>query len=148
MSRLIGAPELRARLKAIQQVFKPIGREWADEAVQIAKATGPWTDRTGTLRRSIRRRNATQRKATVVANYTQYFIDKGTKEHDVAPKRGTVLKWNPTTGGTVFAKRAHIPRHAARPFRERVAREALRRKPMASSVIQAWNDAGGRGGLR
>lgn len=141
MSRLIGAPELRARLKAIQQVFKPIGREWADEAVKIAKQTGPWQDRTGTLRRSIRRRNSTQRKATVVANYTQYFIDRGTKAHEVTPKRGTVLRWEPTVGNTVFAKRSRIPRKAPRPFRERVGREALRRKPAAEQVIKLWNEA-------
>jgi len=148
VSTLVGAPELRARLKAIREVFKPIGREWADEAVLLARSTGPWTDRTGTLRRSIRRKNATQRKAVVVAHYSQYFIDKGTKEHEVAPKRGTVLKWNPTTGGTVFAKRARIPRHAARPFRERVGRDALRRKPMAQTVIGLWNAAGQRGVIR
>lgn len=147
MGTLVGAPQLKARLRAIKEVFKPIGREWADEAVVIAKTTGPWRDRTGTLRRSIRRRNSTQRKATVVAHYSQYFIDAGTKAHDVEPRRGTVLRWESTQHQTVFAKRSRIPAKAPRPFRARVAREALRRKPMAEQVIKAWNDAGGRGGL-
>lgn len=144
MSRLVGAPELRARLKAIGQVFKPIGREWADEAVKIAKTTGPWQDRTGTLRRSIRVRNSTQRKAVVVAHYSAHFIDAGTKEHEVKARRVTTLRWQPTSGETVFAKRSRIPRKQARPFRARVARQALEKKPMAARVIKVWNDAGGR----
>lgn len=143
---LKGGKELRSRLRAIREVFKPIGRDWADETVLLAKAAVPV--KTGRLQRSIRRRNATLRKATVVAHYSQYFIDKGTVEHGVKPKRATTLAWQDPGGRTIFAKRARIPRHAARPFRERVAREALRRKPLAESVIRAWNAAGQRGGLR
>lgn len=143
-----GTRELKARLRAIRTVFKPIGREWADETVLLAKTTGPWKDRTGTLRRSIRRRNSSMKKATVVAHYSQYFIDKGTVAHTVEPRNKMVLRWEGTTGNTVYAKRARIPRVAPRPFRDRVAREALRRKPLAEQVIRAWNAAGQRGGLR
>lgn len=122
-----GTAELKARLKAIRQVFKPIGKDWADEAVVLARAAVPV--KTGRLQRSIRRQEASQRRARVVAHYTQYFVDAGPKAH-MEPRHN------------YFSKRKH-PGYPARPFRARVAREALRRKPMAAQVIKAWNDAGG-----
>lgn len=142
MGKLQGADQLRARLRAIREVFKPIGRDWADETVVLAKAAVPV--RTGNLKRSIRRRNASMRKATVVAHFTQYFVDAGTAAHVVRPRRARVL----SDHNNVYGRRASIPRHAPRPFRARVARQALERKPMAQTVIRAWNAAGGFGGLR
>lgn len=139
MSNLVGAPQLKARLKAVQLVPKPIGREWAVETVRLAKTAVPV--RTGNLRRSIHVGTTTERKATVVAHYSAIFVDRGTKAHDVTPRGGGVLKWESKQHDTVFAKKAHIPRKAARPFRARVAKEALRRKAPGPKVIKAWNDA-------
>jgi hypothetical protein len=127
-----GTAELKARLRAIRVVFKPIGRDWADETVILARAAVP--KKTGRLQRSIRRQSATMQRAKVVAHYTQYFVDAGTKAH-FEPRHN------------YFSKVQH-PRVRARPFRARVAREALRRKPMAEQVIRAWNDAGGFARLR
>jgi hypothetical protein len=135
---LKGSPQLRARLKAIKTTFKPYGRDWADETVKIAKPMVP--HKTGRLRASIRRRNATQRKATVVAHFTAYFIDKGTKRHDITPRKGKALKFN-KANRTIFSRKVDHPRTSARPFRERAAREGLRRHPMAAALIKQWNDA-------
>lgn len=140
---LKGGPQLRARLKALRQVFKPIGKEWADDAARLMRPQVPV--RTGRLRASFRRRNATQRKATVVGHYTAYFIDAGTKAHVVRPRKAKRLVFE-SGGRTIFAKKVNIGRVAARPFRTRAAREALRRNPLAASVIDAWNRAAGSGG--
>jgi hypothetical protein len=135
---LKGSRELRARLRAIKLTFKPAGRDWADETAKVAKTMVP--SKTGRLRGSIRRRNATQRKATVVAHYTAFFIDKGTKRHSENPKKAKALKFA-RGGNTIFSRKVDHPRTAARPFRERAAREGLRRKPIAGQMVKQWNDA-------
>lgn len=139
MSTLVGAPQLKARLKAVQLVKKPINRAWAEETVRLAKSAVPV--RTGTLQRSIRVASITEREATVTSHYTAVFIDRGTKAHTDVPRRGRALRWESKQHDTVFAKRAHIPRMRARPFAARVAKEALRRKPASKAVIDAWNKA-------
>lgn len=135
---LKGTPEFKARLRAAGQMFKPYGREWADEYVVVARQIVPVA--TGKTRMSIRRRNANQRKATVVAMFTAIFIDQGTKAHTIVPKRARGLYF--TDGGSpVFVSRANHPGMRARPFRERAMNEAIRRKPMADRLIKEWNGA-------
>jgi hypothetical protein len=136
---LKGSRELRARLRAIKLTFKPAGKDWADETARVAKTMVP--SKTGRLRGSIRRRNATQRKATVVAHYTAYFIDKGTKRHAIPKKAGGKVLRFERGGNTIFSRKVDHPRTAARPFRERAAREGLRRRPLAGQMIREWNDA-------
>ena len=136
---LKGGPELRARLKAIRQSFKPIGRNWADDTVRLARPRVPV--RTGRLRQSIRRRNATQRRATVVAHYTAFFVDKGTKPHDIKAKRAKGLVFEGRGGRTIFAPKVRHRGYAGRPFRDRAAKEALARNPAAEEIIKAWNRA-------
>lgn len=142
---LKGGPELKARLRAIRKSFKPIGRTWADETAKAARPMVPV--KTGRLKRSIRRRNASMKRATVVAHYTAYFIDKGTVPHTIKAKRGRSLVFQ-GKNGTVFARAVHHRGSKAQPFREKAAREGLRRTPMADELIGLWNAAGGRGGLR
>jgi hypothetical protein len=138
MSALKGSAELRARLKAAGQMFKPYGREWADETAIIAKTMVPV--RTGRLRTSIRRRNASAKQATVVAHYTAVFVDAGTKRHTIVPKRAQALYF--TDGGqTRFVKQVDHPRTRPQPFRQRAAEEGIRRKPMAARLIREWNGA-------
>ena len=145
MSKLEGTRELRARLKAIRTVFKPVGREWADRVVVLAKPRVPY--RTGKTRGSIRRANATLRKARVTGFYPVNFIDAGTKAHDVKPKSAKVLRF--TVGGKPrFAKKVHIPAKAARPFKKDVAQEALRQTDMLGRLISLWNQAGGGAAVR
>lgn len=135
---LQGSRELRARLKAIRQVFKPVGKDWADATVAAAKRRVPVA--TGKTRQSIRRRNASQRKATVVGNYPINFIDAGTKAHDITPKNVSVMKFE-AGGQTVFAKKVHKRAHPARPFKKESANEGLRKVDILRDLIDLWNRA-------
>jgi hypothetical protein len=135
---LKGSRELRARLKAIRQVFKPAGREWADATAAEAKRRVPVD--TGTVRSSIRRRNATLRKATVVGHYAVNFIDAGTKAHDISPKRVRAMKFE-AGGRTVFAKKVHKRAQPARPFKKASAQAGLRKVDIVQDLIDLWNRA-------
>ena len=97
---LKGDTELKRRLKAMRLSFKDSGRKWADATVPEAKRRIPVA--TGETRGSIRRKNASQRLATVVGNYPVNFIDSGVKAHDIKPRRVSTLKFDvggvPTQG--------------------------------------------------
>lgn len=138
---LRGSPELRRRLKAIKTVFKPAGREWADLTVKEARRrmqTGPHA--TGKTRASIRRRNASQKKATVVGNYPVNFIDAGTKEHDIKPRKVKALKFE-AGGRTIFTKKVHKRRQPARPFKKASGEAALKKVDILADLIELWNRA-------
>lgn len=141
---LKGSPELKARLKAIgKNVFKPAGKDWADEAVRLGKQRVPNRNTkysTGRLHDSIRRKSATQKKAIVIAHYSAYFVDHGVKPHSLQRRKS-----RPTgrIGRTVFeslARKSH-PGYRARPFRASIARDALKKYPVSQKVIAAWNEA-------
>lgn len=138
MSTLRGGPELRRRLRAIRTVFKPAGRAWADETARIAKTMVPV--RTGATQRSIRRRNASLRKATVVGNYPINFIDAGTKAHDIKPKKLTALKFE-AGGKTIFTKKVHKRAQPARPFKKEAARRGLEKVDILQDLVGLWNRA-------
>jgi hypothetical protein len=139
VSSLKGAPELRARLTAIKGVFKPVARQWAKDDVILSRASVPV--KTGKLRRSIRVTSVTAKKARVGGFYTAYFIDAGPKPHAIAAKgvKGRLIFQ--AEGRTIFARKVHSRGYRARPFRQRAAEEALRRNPLAVSIIKLWNDA-------
>jgi len=141
-SSLKGGRQLRARLRAIKLAFKPIGRKWADDTAALAKPRVPV--RTGRLRRSIKRRSATQRRATVVAHYTAFFVDKGPKAHVITAKRGNrrgLLIFQGRGDRTIFAPRVRHRGYAGRPFRQQAAHEAMARNPAAEEIIKQWNRA-------
>jgi hypothetical protein len=138
--KLKGSRELKARLRAISQSFKPIGKKWADDTAKLARARVP--QRTGRLRQSIRRKNASQKRATVVAHYTAYFVDKGPRPHTIKARRGRKgLLIFEGRSDTIFAPKVRHRGYRGRPFRHRAAMEALERNPMAEEVIKAWNAA-------
>lgn len=136
--RVRGTKELQARLRAIQTSFKPIGKLWADRTSEVARGMVPV--RTGRLRASIKRRNATLKHATVVGHYTAYFVDAGTVRHTIVPKSGRRLVFT-EQGRTIFARKVDHPQTHARPFRERSAVEGMRRTPQADEMIKLWNSA-------
>jgi hypothetical protein len=136
--KIQGTRELNARLKAIRQTFKPAGREWAEEAATIMRSSVP--QRTGRLRRSFRVKSATQRRAAVGGHYTAFFVDRGTKAHPILARKAPRLIFQ-ADGRTIFAKKVNHPATRAQPFRARAAEEALRRKPMAATLIKLWNKA-------
>lgn len=137
-SSVRGSRELRARLRAIQQTFKPAGREWAEEAAEIMSHAVPV--RSGRLQRSFRVKNASQRRASVAGHFTAFFIDAGTKAHEIKARKAPRLIFN-VGGNTIFAKKVNHPATKAAPFRERSAQEALRRKPLVTKLIELWNRA-------
>lgn len=136
--RLQGGPELQARLRAVKQSFKPIGRVWANETARAARPKVP--QRTGRLRRSIKLKSATTRRATVAAHFTASFIEAGTVPHSIAPKRGRMLRFE-ANGQTVFARRVAHPGSRKQPFYRQAAREGLRKAPIVNTIYDAWNKA-------
>ena len=134
--KLTGARELRARFKALRQVFKPIGRQWADGTVRRAK--GRVRVRSGKTKNSIRRQNATQRKAAVSAGYGARFLDKGTVPHELRARKVRAMKFN-VAGRPMFAKRVHHPGAKAQPFLRVSAREELASSDKVDTIIRTWN---------
>jgi hypothetical protein len=135
---LRGSPELRARLKAIKQTFKPLGKSWAIDTRDAARRRV--RKRTGATAASFRVRNATQRKAVVVGSYIASFIDAGTKAHDERPKNAKALRFT-AHGRTIFSKKVHKRAQGAHPFKKAAALEGLAKNPMAAEVVRQWNQA-------
>lgn len=144
---LKGGAELRARMKAIRGFFKPYGKLWAEDVRGESKRHLAQTRDSGRTERSVRVRNASQRKATVVAHYAAYFIDAGVKRHEIKPRTRKTLRFE-SGGNIVFTKRVNHPGYRARPFRQRIAEAALQRHSMVKTLIEEWNKAGGRARFR
>lgn len=134
---LTGRKQLSARLRAIKQTFKPVGKAWAEEDVRQNRDHVPV--RTGRLRRSFRVRNASQRRATVVGHFSANFVDAGTKAHDERAKRQAMSF--AIGGRTMFARKVHHRGSKAQRFKRAAALEALRKNPMAAELIKQWNSA-------
>ena len=148
MSGLIGKAELKERMKAIaaDNVFKPAGKQWADETVRLSRGRVPNRNTrysTGKLHDSIRRKSATKYKAVVSSRYTAYFVDAGTQGGGINSRASRAARGGLTTRlQTRFSpKRRKGPGYPARPFRSRSAREALERYPVSDQVIRLWNRA-------
>lgn len=148
---LQGAPQLRSRLSAIQKMPKSYGKGWAERCVKEAQRRVPV--RTGTLQRSIRVGTVSGTSARVVANYTAFFIDHGTKAHDEVPKksrRATKKRAARTAkralvfevgGRTVFARKVHKVAHPGNQFRSQAAHAALAGNPLAKALTILWDKA-------
>jgi hypothetical protein len=134
---LKGGRELRARLRALRESSKPIRREWAVDAKEIAQRKV--AQRTGKTRRTFRISNTLKRTA-VVGSYVAYFIDAGPKRHAIVAKKAPRLIFQ-AGGRTIFARKVNHPGYRGRPFRAAAAHEALRRNPLAQGVIDQWNKA-------
>ncbi len=135
---LKGADALKKRLNAGRLAFKPLGKDWASDYVQLAKPAVP--SKTGRLRRSFRVSSATKTRARVAGHFTAYFIDAGPKAHTITAKGSGRLIFQ-AGGRTIFTRQVHHRGYRARPFRQRVAREAMRRNPPSQKLIEAWNKA-------
>lgn len=142
MAQLKGSRELRRRLKAIKTVFKPAGKDWADataiEARRRVQSMGAID--TGKTLSSIRRRNASQKKATVVGRFPVNFIDAGVKAHDIKPKKQSIMRFE-AGGKTVFAKKVHKRAIPARPFKHESGLAGLKKVDILGDLIQLWNQA-------
>jgi hypothetical protein len=120
-------------------VFKPAGREWADFTAAEAKRRVPV--RTGRTRSSIRRKNASQRKASIQGIYYGAILSKGSKAHDIKAKKVGTLKFE-KGGQTFFRKKVHRRGLPPDDFARRARGEALRRVPLAQRLYDLWNRAG------
>lgn len=138
MAGLKGSRELRQRLKAIRTVFKPVGRSWAEETKRLASRRVKV--RTGKTQRSIRVKNASQRKASVEARHGARFLEAGAQAHAMKPRRFTAMKFT-ARGQPVFAKRVQHPGHRKQPFLHDSARDALEEADLLQELIDLWNRA-------
>jgi hypothetical protein len=125
-------------MKALRQAFKPVGRQWGDRTVREMRPQTPV--RTGKALASIRVRNNTQRKTVVAGRYYLIFRDRGTKAHDILPKRAKVLAF-PIGGHTIYSRKVHQRGLKAHPYFRRSAVAALRSTPAAKIIIDQWNRA-------
>jgi hypothetical protein len=136
---LKGGPELKARLRAMRQEFKPMGRNWAQDTASTSNRTAP-RGATGRLGRSHKMRNATQRMATVVAIFYGVFVNRGTKAHTIVAKNAPNLVFT-AQGRTIFAKKvAHRGIKGTR-YVDKAAQGALRKHVSVKALIDAWNRA-------
>ena len=138
--RVRGTPELRARLRAIKQTFRPVGRQWASSTVKHARSGAGFNDRSGKGRRSIRVKSASTRRATVVARHYVAILDKGHKQYTITPKKAARLAFQ-ANGRTVFARKVTKPASRGLGFANRAGKAALRDTPMAEELIRLWNGA-------
>jgi len=142
VSQLKGADELRARLKAIQGVFRQTAPRWQRATVAEARRRVPVA--TGATRASLRAGPATSMKASVVGKYTVNFIDAGSVAHNEPRSRRRkgrkVLKFN-VGGQTIFRRKVHKRAIAARPFKEASAEAGMRKVDLLRVLIDLWNKA-------
>ena len=140
MSNLQGSTQLKARLKAIKQTFRPIGRKWATSTARSARLGASFTDRSGKGRKSIRVKSASTKRATVTATYYMAILDKGSKQYTIVPKKKPKLVFQ-AGGNTVFAKKVTKPAQRGLGYAKRAADKAMRENPMAEELIKLWNSA-------
>lgn len=133
-----GSRELKARFKAIKQVFKPLARDWTDETVKLGRQRVRVV--TGKTRASIRRKNASSIKASVQAGGGARFLEVGTKEHAINAKRVGAMKFN-SNGQPVFAKKVKHPGARPQPFLRSSGADALRKMDPLKRLIDSWNRA-------
>jgi hypothetical protein len=87
-------------------------RDSAELAMQLAKNTQAFKDRTGKLRSSIIRVERSEWEQTVKAGGSQaryaLFVEEGTHPHEIAARRREWLRFE-QNGQVRFAKRVHHP---------------------------------------
>lgn len=135
---LRGGRELRARLRAIKTVFKPVGRRWADETTKLARSRVKVV--TGKTRATIRRKNASMTRASVEAKGGARFLEAGTVPHVIKARRVGTMKFN-VGGRPVFAKRVSHPGSRKQPFLRRSGADALEKIDMLRDLVDLWNKA-------
>jgi hypothetical protein len=135
---LKGATELKRRLAAIKETWKPIARKWGRTDVEEMRRQVPV--RTGRLRRSFRVTSVSGKRVRVGGHFTGYFVDAGPKPHTINAKSGGRLIFK-AGGRTIFARQVHSRGYRARPFRVKAAHDALAKNPMAQQLIDDWNRA-------
>lgn len=166
MSELLGADELRARLAALKRLPKEASKGWAEDAADYAKRHVPartvYVGQTeipaGSLRHSIHIVGGSERGAKVLGAYWANFIDKGTKEHTITPKKSRratkkraarVAKpflvfntpQNRPGGSRVFARKVTKRATPGNNFKAEAVEYGLERNISAAKLVVLWNEA-------
>lgn len=138
-TKLIGGPDLRARIDAVKGIPPAFGQMWADDAAGRMRRTHPPAKRAASQKFSaLSDRFGAARRAAVYGAWWWVFVDRGTKAHDIVPRRKKTLKF--TVGQqTIFTKKTHHKRIARRPFITKAAQDALSASAFADAVVQSWN---------
>ena len=155
---LTGAPQLKARLKAVKDVPAPTMQRLG--LATVAEAKRRVSVKTGVTRRTIRLASFSKRGAEVTVGGAGPYLEKGTRAHIIRPRRAKALRFpakgvGTTRGGRVrsgelrrlgnsayiFAKAVRHPGTKAKPFLLPAARAAIARLGLADIVVRRWNDA-------
>jgi hypothetical protein len=132
-AKLIGGPALRARLRNLATVPPAFAGEWAEDTATRIRATKPPSDRPASSKFTTR---ATERRGGVYGAFWWIFVDRGTKAHDIVPRRAKVLRFQ-VQRETIFTKKVHLKRMARRPFISRAAQDSL--NGGTDIIVKAWN---------
>lgn len=133
--RIKGGPELKARLASIIAGSPELVKAWADDAKERIARDAPNARRPASRQWSTR---AQGNRAGVYGAFWWVFVDRGTKAHDILPRRAKVLRWD-RGGRTVFAKRVHQRGLRRRPFITRNAQAAFASSKLSEQVVKLWN---------
>ena len=130
--KLIGGPDLRARLASLAEVPPEFARQWAEDTRAQAISTAPPHHEPASGIWTIR---ALRTRGAVYGAFWWLFVDRGTKRHDIVIKNKRVLS-NRTT---IFGTKVDHKRIARRPFISRAAQDALSGSAWAETVVKSWN---------
>lgn len=131
---LTGGSALRARLRNVADVPVTFAADWAEETADRIRETKPPSDRPESSRFTTK---VSRARAGVYGAFWWIFVDRGTKAHDITPRKGKVLRFQ-AQGETIFAKRVHLPRMRRRPFISKAAQGALA-DMSTDAIVKAWN---------
>ena len=112
--QLVGADDLKARLRSMGQSFKPMGKDWANTTARQSASSAP--RRSGKLARSFKVRTATARRAIVDAIWYAKFTNAGTRPHTITSKGGGLIFKD--GGQTIFTKKVKHPGSARHGLRQ------------------------------
>ncbi len=135
--RLIGGPDLRARLSSLTDAAPEYAAQWAKDTLAKARSTEPapearrgsgnWTTKVGTGPRGFR--------AAVYGAFWWVFLDRGTKAH--GPTSKSVLAFFPqNTPTTIFARKVKGVRKTG--FITRAAQGALAGVAWTDTITKLW----------
>lgn len=138
--KVTGGSALRARLENVAAIPPTFASDWAEETKDRIERTKPHSSRPASSRFTTK---VGKLRAGVYGAFWWIFVDRGTKAHDIFPRKKKALKFE-VGSQTIFAKKVHRKRMARRPFISRAAQGALESLG-ADHIIQAWNGRKVRG---
>lgn len=132
---LIGAPQLRARLNALQRTAPVLSEQWAVEDER--SIAGEIPHRTGATAASLHH-EVDRMGARILGSPVITYLAGGTRAHTEEPRNRTALKFS-VGGRTIFSARVRHPATPGNPGILDAGREALRR--FTDVVYGLWNGA-------